>query len=204
MEVQTHAQVNELTDTTYSDKEAMHCDLIRKRDHGSILEFGVYEGASLRILSRCIDDPTKLVHGFDSFEGLPEKWRDGFDSGAFSTQGRLPEVPNNCILHKGLFKDSVAPFLGENKEQVAYLHLDADLYSSTYDVLDSLANQNRIQRNTIIVFDEYQCYPGAEDHEMKAWKEISDKYHLKYDWIAQTTLEEGYGEHRPPSSLSDR
>ena len=29
---------------------------------------------------------TNIVYGFDSFEGLPEKWRVGFNKGAFEKQ----------------------------------------------------------------------------------------------------------------------
>ena len=40
-------------------------------NEGAVLEFGVGEGDSLRVLSRCF--PTRVI-GFDSFEGLPEDW----------------------------------------------------------------------------------------------------------------------------------
>ena len=57
-------------------------------ERGLVLEFGVFSGKSINhIASR-----TNLqVYGFDSFEGLPEAWRDGFDQGAFRL-GSLPAV----------------------------------------------------------------------------------------------------------------
>src|SRR5688500_7101450 len=60
---------------------------------GLIMEFGVYRGASLRkIARRCTVD----VHGFDSFEGLPDDWTHFQKRGRFSLQGEAPrfEEPN--------------------------------------------------------------------------------------------------------------
>jgi hypothetical protein len=66
---------------------------------GLWLEFGVAEGKTLRMiadqLSRLIDGPGAdvaggAVHGFDSFEGLPEDWRPGFTSGHFMRSGAAP------------------------------------------------------------------------------------------------------------------
>ena len=36
------------------------------------------------------------------FEGLPEKWREGFDKGCFNRNGNLPQVNNNVELLKRL------------------------------------------------------------------------------------------------------
>ena len=70
-------------------------------DSGYYLEFGVYIGGSLRHLAK--RKPTKTIHGFDSFEGLPDAWS-GFNLGkrAFDVRGKLPKVPRNVKLHKGL------------------------------------------------------------------------------------------------------
>jgi hypothetical protein len=38
------------------------------------LEFGVYRGRSMRIWSRLLRNPRSNLHGFDSFEGIPESW----------------------------------------------------------------------------------------------------------------------------------
>ena len=56
------------------------------------LEFGVAGGKSINYISKFTDD---TVYGFDSFEGLPEKWRDGFDRGAFNRHGNVPHVNDN-------------------------------------------------------------------------------------------------------------
>jgi hypothetical protein len=53
------------------------------------LEFGVANGTTINYISKFTTDK---VYGFDSFEGLPEKWRDGFDKGAFNENGNLPKI----------------------------------------------------------------------------------------------------------------
>ena len=42
------------------------------------LEFGVYQGASMRWWSAALNNPGSRLHGFDSFEGLPEAFDDEY------------------------------------------------------------------------------------------------------------------------------
>lgn len=56
---------------------------IRARSDGFICELGVYRGHSLNELAR--RNPSEKVYGFDTFEGLPEFWREGFPKGSFET-----------------------------------------------------------------------------------------------------------------------
>ena len=51
-------------------------------DDGLILEFGVYSGDTINHIAKQL--PNRKVHGFDSFEGLPENWKAGFDKGRFA------------------------------------------------------------------------------------------------------------------------
>ena len=46
------------------------------------LEFGVATGASMRYWSQALKHPDSILHGFDSFEGLPEQ-------GGYWTKGQL-------------------------------------------------------------------------------------------------------------------
>ena len=57
---------------------------------GLVLEFGVYTGYTINFISKKLNEYN--VYGFDSFEGLPEFWRDGFDKGCFG-MNNLPSVP---------------------------------------------------------------------------------------------------------------
>ncbi|MGH3907763.1 MAG: class I SAM-dependent methyltransferase, partial [Pseudonocardiaceae bacterium] len=132
---------------------------------GMALEFGVYSGGTLRVIADARAD--RQVFGFDSFRGLPEDWRAGLPAGTFAVE-QLPEVPG-AELVVGLFDDTLADFLANHPGTMDFLHLDADLYSSTITVLDQVGP--RLQPGSVIVFDEYFNYPGWEQHEHRAWQE---------------------------------
>ena len=135
---------------------------------GLLAEFGVFEGDSLRLFASLT---TKEIHGFDSFEGLPEAWSGHSLDQAFFAVNKLEPFPNNVILHKGWFSDSLPGFLEKHKyENFAFMHIDCDLYSSTRDILTACSS--RIVPGTIILFDEYLNYPNWENHEYKAFQEF--------------------------------
>ena len=52
------------------------------------LEFGVYRGRSMKIWSGLLRNPRSHLHGFDSFEGLPEAWDLSAEKGHFAIAGR--------------------------------------------------------------------------------------------------------------------
>jgi Macrocin-O-methyltransferase (TylF) len=140
---------------------------------GLILEFGVASGRTIRHIAGLTG---REIHGFDSFEGLPESWRTGFDQGMFAQP--LPDVPAHVSLHKGWFTETLPPFVHTTSDPVALLHIDCDLYSSTTFVLNALAD--RIGAGTVIVFDEYFNYPGWKQHEHKAFQEFVAKTGLTF------------------------
>lgn len=131
---------------------------------GLVLEFGVASG---RTISHMASHSKSAIYGFDSFEGLPESWRTGFEKGRFA--GGLPPVPPNAQLIKGWFNETLPEFLAGHKEQVSLLHVDCDLYSSTKTIFDLLTP--RLNPGCVIVFDEYWNYPGWKQHEQKAFFE---------------------------------
>lgn len=139
---------------------------VDKNRTGLYLEFGVYKGASINLIASEIQ---AAVHGFDSFEGLPEDWRAGHAKGEFRVAA-LPAVRSNATLHKGWFSDTLPPFLDKERAMVSFLHVDCDLYSSTKTVFSSLAD--RLIPGTIVVFDEYFNYPGWQEGEYKAFMEF--------------------------------
>nr|AEQ20368.1 macrocin-O-methyltransferase (TylF)-like protein [uncultured bacterium CSL1] len=149
---------------------------------GHYLEFGVFRGQSIRYMAKRVK-PGVTLHGFDSFEGLPEAWAGfGLDSSAFSRQGRLPKVPANVRLYKGWFSQTLPGWVAANPGPVAFVHIDCDIYSSTVDLLEALAGC--FQPGTIVLFDEYFNYPNWERHEFKAWKEFVHKYNVSYEYLA--------------------
>ena len=62
------------------------------------------------------------------------------------------------------------------------MHLDADLYSSTMTVIDTLFDW--FVPGTVIVFDEYYGYPGWERHEHKAFMELLERSGLSFEGIS--------------------
>jgi hypothetical protein len=144
------------------------------------LEFGVASGYSINYISKFT--PYK-VYGFDSFEGLPEKWRDGCEKGAFSMNGRLPEVNPNVELIKGWFNETLVDFIQRQNKKVSFIHMDADLYSSTKYVLDVL--KDYMCTNCVIVFDELVNYPGfdGDNGELRAFYEFVTENNVQYSWL---------------------
>lgn len=145
---------------------------------GIYCEFGVYTGGTLRhIASRT----SANIHGFDSFEGLPEDWRGNVGQGHF----KLNQIPKfkeeNVKLHVGWFDDTLKEFVHTNQQKVAFLHVDCDLYSSTKTIFDLLSPF--IVEGTIIVFDEYFNYPCWEAHEFKAFQEFIEQKGLTYSYL---------------------
>ncbi len=166
----------------YALNECLEHDI---SDNGLFIEFGVFQGESINFCAELLKD--KTFYGFDSFEGLPETWGGKEAKGHFSLQGNLPKVKKNVELIKGWFNESLPVFLMDEERDVAFLHIDCDLYSSTKTVLDLLAS--KIKPGTVIVFDEYINYPNWQKHEYKAFQEFVKKYNVKYEYLALGILD---------------
>ncbi|MEP6748184.1 MAG: class I SAM-dependent methyltransferase [Bacteroidota bacterium] len=144
---------------------------------GIVMEFGVFTGTTINHIAKKLKN-TK-IYGFDSFEGLPEYWRDGFKKGSF-TLDQLPKVEANVTLIKGWFDKTLPEFKPDNRP-LAYLHVDCDLYSSTKTIFQYL--KNSIVTGTVIVFDEYFNYPGWQEGEFKAFKELLEETGKEYKYL---------------------
>jgi len=164
--------------------------------NGEILEFGVFKAHSTNIIAETLKD--KTVHGFDSFEGLPEDWATlnseknnpsiiKRKKGYFALDN-LPEVRSNVRLWKGWFDDTTPKYIEELKpQQIAFLHVDGDLYSSAKSNLYSL--EKFIVKDTIICFDEFypfgrKRYDTWEDGEFKALKEWTNDFDREFEVIS--------------------
>jgi len=149
--------------------------------NGLVLEFGVEKGLSINRIAR---RTPREVHGFDSFQGLPQRWagtREG--QGAFDRKGRLPKVEKNVRLHVGWFDATLEKFLAAQAPDatVAFLHIDCDIYDSTRVVFEHL--DKRLVAGSVIVFDEYFNYPGWQQHEFRAFQEFIARGGRSYDYI---------------------
>ena len=149
---------------------------------GVYAEFGVSSGKSITYLANRLPSE-QIMFGFDSFYGLKEDFSGThFTKGTFTTGGILPKVPKNVVLNKGWFSETLPGFLLKNLGPFSFIHLDADTYESTKEVLDLI--KERITSGTIIVFDEYIGVPNWYNNEHKAWIEFIAVTKLEYEYIA--------------------
>ena len=148
---------------------------------GLICEFGVWKGESVNYIAK---NQKQEVHAFDSFDGLPETWLSTHKKGHFALDN-LPAFENNVVVHKGWFNETLPSFVQKNSENVSFLHVDCDLYSSTKTIFDALKKQ--IVIGTVILFDEYFNYPFWEHHEYKAFQELVDQHNIKYEYLCYSS-----------------
>jgi len=160
---------------------------------GHVVECGVGSGRTARWLTRLTD---KTIHGFDSFEGLPEDWVMSDDivhkKGSFNVPKHMLSHMHKITqikLHIGWFKDTLPIWRENYPGMIAFLHIDADLYSSCVTVLEELNMQ--IVPGTVISFDEiYEThrYKYWEQGEYKAFCEWQKKYDRKVYRLTKTDI----------------
>jgi hypothetical protein len=143
---------------------------------GLILEFGVFRGDSINALADALQlqEDTRPLYGFDSFEGLEEDWA-GHEclAGTFDLQGKLPPVRERVRLVAGWIDKTLPPFLSEHPDPIALLHVDTDTYTPCKLILSLV--QDRLRPGSVVIFDELLAYPGWQVGEYKALCETMTK-----------------------------
>lgn len=147
------------------------------------MEFGVFCGDAMRYWSKLLQNPNSKLHGFDTFEGLPESWADtSYPPGYFSTGGKLPQIDDPRVqFFKGLFEETL-PHYQLPPHEVLILMLDADLYSSTAYVLNTLTDA--IVPGTYIYFDEFH----HRFDEMRAFNEFLQRTGWEFSLVGTSRL----------------
>lgn len=156
---------------------------------GDIAELGVFRGFDLFTWANLLEaysigDRTKIVFGFDNWEGFVELDAKDGDSnveahkfvGGFSPKNHYEElcsaiqifdkdrfIPSKprIKLIKGNIESTVPDFIEMNPGvRFSLIHFDCDLYKPTLTALNSL--WPRLSRGGIIMFDEYSIHdwPG--------------------------------------------
>jgi len=174
---------------TYKDRNILysHChEAIVRNAPMDFFEFGVFRGDSFRQWMQLNTHSESRFFGFDSFEGLPERWEAGdMEAGHFSTDGNLPKIsdPRGSFI-KGFFNDSLRPFLDTYKpKNKMVIHVDADLCSSSLYAMMTM--DPFIKRGTLIVFDdfgpadEFAAFHHYTKSCMRTWKTVAARndYH---------------------------
>lgn len=154
---------------SFATREAYFVHLATIHQANSYWEFGVHQGASVRL---ALDhfSTVREIHGFDSFEGLPTDWTHGsgttFAKGHFDVGGQVPDIQDPSVhFHKGWFEEVLPDFLTKNTARGSDLvvHFDADLFEPTAYVLDKLGNR---LLGSLLMFDEWT---GGEARALEAW-----------------------------------
>jgi hypothetical protein len=145
------------------------------------LEFGVWEGYSMKHFSRALTHPNSRFVGFDSFEGLPSDWG-AMPQGTFTTGGRVPQIDDARVeFVVGWFQNTVEPaldrILSSRETGSIVVHFDADLYSSTLFLLAVLHGRIDSYR---MLFDEF---PG---HECRALFDFVQAFGCRVTFEAYT------------------
>jgi len=140
-------------------------------------EFGVFRGESLFDWLNKISHPESCFWGFDTFTGLPERWRATEPEGAFNVYGIIPETNDpRCRFQVGLFQETLVPFASRHDfSRRLVIHLDADLYSSTLFVLTTLARY--FKHGDIVFFDNFIC----STDEFRAFEDFVKAFRVKYE-----------------------
>jgi hypothetical protein len=141
-------------------------------------EFGVSGGHSFKWWLQNNQNQNSRFFGFDTFEGLPEKWGP-FEKGAMAaTLESLNITDPRASFYKGLFQQTLIPFLenydGRNRRLI---HLDADLFSATIFALSQL--YRFLKPGDILLFDEF----AVPKHEFLAFKIFTESFYVNYEVI---------------------
>ncbi|MGB0683997.1 MAG: TylF/MycF/NovP-related O-methyltransferase [Magnetovibrionaceae bacterium] len=161
---------------------------------GHVAEFGSWRGANLMYMAKLLKlyDPhgEKLVHCFESFEGLSTFVAQ--DETSNSTEGaykgsyeelidliRLYDLQDDIVIHKGLIQDTLVPLLDSQKAMTfSFVYCDTDLYEPTKLILDSL--HDRLAQGGLFVFDQWndERWPGEGLAANEFLKEHKGEYEM--------------------------
>ncbi len=133
---------------------------------GDVAEVGVYKGGTAKLLAETFAcKPNKLVHLFDTFEGMPttDPTLDRHHAGDFrntsleAVQKQL-HGNSNARFYKGFFPATAGPI--EDK-LFCFVHVDVDIYQSVKD--SCIFFYPRLEPRGVLIFDDYgfSSCPGA-------------------------------------------
>ena len=144
------------------------------------LEFGVSRGWSMRYWSGLLRHPEALLHGFDTFSGLPLPWLPTAGKGAFSTSGVRPNISDDRITYfVGLFEETLPAYEWPEYERLV-VNIDADLYSSAVLVLSFI--RERLEPGSYLYFDEFH----HRGDEMRAFDEFVSETGMRFRLVGVT------------------
>jgi O-methyltransferase len=145
------------------------------------LEFGVYQGATIKYWSNLNKHKDSVFYGFDTFEELPEVWGKSAPVGTWSAQGIIPEIEDHRVSFvKGLFQETLDEFFKKLfiQDGLLVVNIDSDLYSSALFVLTKI--DPFVKQGTLFIFDEI----NDTLHEFRALNDYSKAYRRNFELLA--------------------
>lgn len=141
-------------------------------------EFGVCGGHSFTWWLEHNKNSDSRFYGFDTFEGLPEDFGP-FAKGSMAVALESLNIHDpRAVFYKGLFQDTLVPFLDQYKnEKKKLIHFDADLFSATIFSLSQL--YRFLNDGDILLFDEF----AVPKHEFMAFKIFTESFYVNYEVI---------------------
>jgi len=151
-------------------------------DGGTMLEFGVGAGKSTYFIgSKIVKGWNCKLIGFDSFQGLPEEpdtvrkiklpsggWK--YERGEYNFSRSLVErrlgylgvtLPDERFeIIGGWFKDTLTPELQASIDNLIFVHIDVDIYTSAVEVLDFITPL--LQSGTLLYFGDWHQVENGE------------------------------------------
>jgi len=158
------------------------------------LEFGVYQGESIKYWSTINRHEQSRFFGFDTFTGLPENWKKfcgDMPAGVFDCGGAVPQTDDRRIQFvKGLYQDTLDQFLSQfNPRSQLVIHDDSDLYSSTLFLLTRC--HDLLNSDVILIFDDF----SSVLNQFRALEDYCAAYRRKYtvlgvagEYLAQVSI----------------
>lgn len=148
-----------------ADQEAfLIYELVKKTEKipGELVEVGVYQGASARIMRAASNKP---LHLFDTFDGLPELSAEDsvaqFQKGNFSAlYEQVVSYLSDCeniTMYPGIFPATAASI---SDKQFSFVHCDVDVYKSMRDCLEFF--YPRLSRGGVMICHDYPAAVGVK------------------------------------------
>lgn len=134
---------------------------------------------------------------FDSFQGFPAStkeadltsphvasgaWGEGTAKGLSAKE--LKQLCSQFLeqeriaIYEGWYKDTLSTI--EPSRKFGFVHLDCDLYESTYDVLYHLFSHGHLSEGAKLMFDNWYCNKASKSFgEQKAWQDIIAQFDIE-------------------------
>ena len=125
---------------------------------GDFAECGVYKGGTAILLASLVKGREKVLHLFDSFEGLPDADShdnvygkgDFSDTSELAVRSRMKAGGSDTVLHVGWIPQT---FAGMDASAFSLVHVDVDLFQPALDCCSFF--YPRLVRGGVMIFDDY-------------------------------------------------